>query len=535
MDNHYDVIIVGTGAGGGTLAHRLAPSGKRILMLERGDYLRREPENWDSREVFVNARYKAPEEWYDKDGNPFHPGAHYFVGGNTKVYGAILFRLRERDFGEVRHHGGVSPAWPLSYTDFAPYYTQAERLYQVHGRRGSDPTEPPSPDDYPHPPVSHEPRIQRLHDDLERRGLHPFPLPVGVRMDETDWERSACVRCSRLDGFPCLVDGKSDAHVVAVRPALQYPNVTLLRRTRVERLETDGTGRAVRRVVADRDGRRETYTADIVVVACGAVNSAALLLRSANERHPDGLANSSGVVGRHYMCHINSALLAISKSPNDTRFQKTLGVNDYYWGADDFEYPLGHIQLLGKTDGQMLRAGAPRGTPSPALEYVARHAIDFWLTTEDLPLPENRVTVDGHGRIRLSYTDRNTEPHRRLVDKLKHLLPHLGCRDRLLPNTFSRDERIPIAGVAHQCGTVRFGTDPASSALDVDCKAHDLDNLYVVDTSFFPSSSAVNPALTAMANALRVGDHLMERLGVSATAAVPQQPTARDVRSGASR
>jgi choline dehydrogenase-like flavoprotein len=354
-------------------------------------------------------------------------------------------------------------------------------------------------------------------------------------MDETDWERSACVRCSRLDGFPCLVDGKSDAHVVAVRPALQYPNVTLLRRTRVERLETDGTGRAVRRVVADRDGRRETYTADIVVVACGAVNSAALLLRSANERHPDGLANSSGVVGRHYMCHINSALLAISKSPNDTRFQKTLGVNDYYWGADDFEYPLGHIQLLGKTDGQMLRAGAPRGTPSPALEYVARHAIDFWLTTEDLPLPENRVTVDGHGRIRLSYTDRNTEPHRRLVDKLKHLLPHLGCRDRLLPNTFSRDERIPIAGVAHQCGTVRFGTDPASSALDVDCKAHDLDNLYVVDTSFFPSSSAENPALTAMANALRVGDHLMERLGVSATAAVPQQPTARDVRSGASR
>jgi choline dehydrogenase-like flavoprotein len=228
-------------------------------------------------------------------------------------------------------------------------------------------------------------------------------------------------------------------------------------------------------------------------------------------------------------------VIAISQTPNTTKFQKTLGVNDYYWGADDFEYPLGHIQLLGKTDGQMLRAGAPRGTPSPALEYVARHAIDFWLTTEDLPLPENRVTVDGHGRIRLSYTDRNTEPHRRLVDKLKHLLPHLGCRDRLLPNTFSRDERIPIAGVAHQCGTVRFGTDPASSALDVDCKAHDLDNLYVVDTSFFPSSSAVNPALTAMANALRVGDHLMERLGVSATAAVPQQPTARDVRSGASR
>jgi choline dehydrogenase-like flavoprotein len=522
MDNHYDVIIIGTGAGGGTLAHRLAPSGKSILLLERGDYLRREPENWDSRSVFVQSRYKAPEEWYDKDGQPFHPGAHYFVGGNTKVYGAILFRLRERDFGEVRHHGGVSPAWPIDYADLEPYYTQAERLYHVHGRRGSDPTEPPSDDPYPYPAVGHEPRIQRLHDDLERAGLHPFPLPVGVRMDESDWEHSTCVRCSRLDGFPCLVDGKADAHVVAIRPALGYPGVRLLRRARVERLETDPGGRTVTGVAVDRDGHRETYSADLVVVSAGAVNSAALLLRSANDRHPEGLANSSGVVGRHYMCHLNSALLAISRTPNDTRFQKTLGVNDFYWGADDYEYPLGHIQLLGKTDGQMLRAGAPRGTPGTVLDYVARHAVDFWLTTEDLPLPENRVTVDGHGRIHVSYTDRNTESHRRLVGKLRQLLPHLGCRDRLVPNTFSRDERIPIAGVAHQCGTVRFGADPRTSALDVNCCAHDLDNLYVVDTSFFPSSSAVNPALTAMANAMRVGDHLLQRLGASARADRPQ-------------
>jgi choline dehydrogenase-like flavoprotein len=280
--------------------------------------------------------------------------------------------------------------------------------------------------------------------------------------------------------------------------------------------------------VVDRDGRRETYTADIVVVSAGAVNSAALLLRSANHRHPDGLANSSGVVGRHYMCHLNSALLAISKDPNDTRFQKTLGVNDYYWGADDYPYPLGHIQLLGKTDGPMLRAGAPRGTPTPLLGYVARHAIDFWLTTEDLPLPENRVTVDPHGRIHLSYTDRNVESHKRLVGKLKMLLPHLGCREQLIPNMVSRDQRIPVAGVAHQCGTVRFGTDPASSALDVNCKAHDLDNLYVVDTSFFPSSTAVNPALTAMANAMRVGDHLIERLGATVPTMVPRQTARTD-------
>jgi choline dehydrogenase-like flavoprotein len=521
MSNDYDVIIIGTGAGGGTLAHRLAPSGKRILLLERGGYLRRETDNWSSRAVFVRNKYKSGETWYDRDGKAFHPGQHYYVGGQTKFYGAILFRLRERDFGEVRHHGGVSPAWPLAYADLEPYYTEAERLYLVHGERGSDPTEPAASGPYPYPAVSHELRIQKLSDDLVRAGLQPFPLPVGVNLDEAEPEKSVCVRCSRLDGFPCMVDGKADAHVCAVRPALAHPNVTLVTGSKVVRLETDASGRTVTGVVAERDGARETHRADVVVVSCGAVNSALLLLASANERHPNGLANSSGVVGRHYMAHINSAVIAISKEPNPTRFQKTLGINDYYWGADDFDFPLGHIQMLGKTDGQMLRAGAPWFAPGMALDYVARHAVDFWLTTEDLPNPENRVTLDRAGRIHVHYRNTNTEGHRRLVAKLKGLLGHLDMRERLIPNQMIRDERIPIAGVAHQCGTVRFGTDPASSALDVDCKAHDIDNLYVVDTSFFPSSSAVNPALTAMANAMRVGDHLLERLGASrATATI---------------
>lgn len=252
-----------------------------------------------------------------------------------------------------------------------------------------------------------------------------------------------------------------------------------------------------------------------MVVSCGAVNSAALLLRSANDKHPGGLGNSSGVVGRHYMAHLNSALIAISREPNPTRFQKTLGVNDYYWGAEDFDYPLGHIQMLGKTDGPTLRAGARRFVPGFALDYAARHALDFWLTSEDLHHPDNRVTLDRSGNTRLHYTDRNTEGHKRLVAKLKSLLGHLGCHEHLIPNQIARDERIPIAGVAHQCGTVRFGHDPADSALDVNCKAHDLDNLYVVDTSFFGSRSAVNLALTAMANALWVGDHMIDRLGAS--------------------
>ena len=532
--DHYDLIIIGTGAGGGTLAHRLAPSGKRILLLERGGYLPREPANWDSKEIFLKERYlAATERWVDKDGQEFLPHQQYFVGGNTKFYGAILFRLRERDFGEVRHYGGVSPAWPLSYQDFEPYYAEAERLYLVHGLAGEDPTEPPRSSAFPHPPVSHEPRIQQLHDDFERSGHHPFHLPVGIDLDESNPEKGRCVRCDRFDGFPCLTDGKADAHVLCVRPALRHPNVTLRTHSTVERLETDPAGRSVARVVvAGRSpDEKEVYGADLVVVACGAANSAALLLRSASDRHPNGLANGSDQVGRNYMAHINSGVIAISQTPNETKFQKTLGINDYYWGSADAQLPLGHIQMLGKSDRNILRGGAPWFAPGFALDYVARHAIDFWITTEDLPHADNRVTVDRQGRIRLAKTYRNLEPHKRLLRKLKELMGPLGCHDTAIPAWSILDKRIPLAGVAHQCGTVRFGTDRARSVLDVNCRAHEVDNLYVVDTSFFPSSSAVNPALTAMANALRVGDHLLERLDASAgtgspVAEEPSQPAA---------
>jgi choline dehydrogenase-like flavoprotein len=513
MSDHYDVIIIGSGAGGGTLAHRLAPSGKRILLLERGGYLPREPENWDSNEVFLKERYLSGEVWYDRDGQPFRPHQQYFVGGNTKFYGAILFRLRERDFEEVQHYGGISPAWPLSYQDLEPYYTEAERLYLVHGEAGEDPTEPPRSGPFPYPAVSHEPRIQQLHDDFEKTGHHPFHLPVGIDLNESDPEAGRCVRCNRFDGFPCLTDGKADAHVCCVRPALAHDNLKLVTHAKVERLVTDVSGSTVTEVVVDRKGARQTFSADVVVVSCGAVNSAALLLRSASDAHPNGLANSSDQVGRNYMAHINSGVIAISQTPNPTRFQKTLGVNDYYWGADDSDLPLGHIQMLGKSDRNILRGGAPWFAPGQVLDYIAKHAIDFWITTEDLPHPDNRVTLDRQGSIHLAKTYHNEEPHRRLLAKLRGLMGHLGCQSSV-PSRTILDQRIPLAGVAHQCGTARFGTDPRESVLDVNCKAHDVDNLYVVDTSFFPSSSAVNPALTAMANALRVGDHLLERLDV---------------------
>jgi choline dehydrogenase-like flavoprotein len=526
-DEHYDVIVIGTGAGGGTFAHRLAESGKRILMLERGDYLPRERDNWDSTAVFVKGKYRAPEFWLDRDGQEFPPEVNYYVGGNTKFYGAALFRLRPQDFDELRHHGGISPGWPLGYADLEPYYSAAEQLYHVHGRHGEDPTGGPSSAPYPYAPVEHEPRIQQLSDDLEKQGLHPFHLPIGVRLTQDAHGRatrdSVCIRCDRVDGFPCLVGGKADAQVICVDPALAHENVALRTGAHVTRLETDPGGGTVTAVVAeltDPDGATETvrFSADVVVVACGAVNSAALLLASANDRHPAGLANGSGVVGRHYMRHNNLAMMAVSKDPNPTIFQKTLAMNDWYLGCEDWDYPMGGIQMLGKSDAEQIRANAPHwaGKISPEMpfEVLAHHAVDFWLCGEDLPRPDNRVTLDRDGRIHLALDpDNNVEGLKRLRRALQSRLGDLGMHEKhLLHHSIYMHKGMPIGATAHQAGTVRFGTDPASSALDVHCRAHEVDNLYVVDTSFFPSIGAVNPSLTAIANAMRVADHVRERL-----------------------
>jgi choline dehydrogenase-like flavoprotein len=524
--SHYDVIIIGSGAGGGTLAYRLAPSGKRILLLERGDYVPREKDNWSTRAVNLEGKYQTKEKWRDRQGKDLHPHTNYWVGGNTKFYGAALFRLRAEDFGEIRHHGGLSPAWPIGYDELEPYYTEAEHLYQVHGERGVDPTEPRASAPYRFPAVSHEPRIQQLSDDWARLGYHPFHVPLGVMLDEANPRQSRCIRCETCDGHPCLVQAKSDAQVVCVDPALRHPNVTLLTGAYVRRLETSASGREVAGVVVERAGTEERYSADLVVVSCGAINSAALLLRSANERHPRGLANGSDVVGRHYMGHINSVLMALSRCPNPTVFQKSLALNDFYFGSKEWDHPMGHISFVGKLDGVTLSAGAPAIAPGWTLELMGKHSLDFWLTSEDLPDPENRVTLDRDGRIVLSYTPNNGEGHRRLTAQLERLMQQQTrcaihgheCHQGLFSRNLFVGQRIPLAGVAHQNGTVRFGRDPRTSALDPSCQAHEVDNLYVVDGSFFPSSAAVNPALTIMANALRVGDRILERLGASRAA-----------------
>jgi len=467
----------------------------------------------------VDGAYQADETWYGKGGESFHPGLHYYVGGNSKVYGAALFRMRERDFDEVRHKDGASPAWPLKYEAFEPYYAEAERLFHVHGQRGEDPGEPPASGPFPYPPVSHEPRIQALHDALVIGGLHPFHLPLGILLEERNGKvtpTSTCIRCDAFDGFPCLLNGKADAQVICVDPALKlHPNLTLLTNAYASRLETDAKGSTITDVVVTRGGGEERYSADVVVVACGALSSALLLLRSANDKHPEGLANGSGQVGRNYMRHNQSVLMALMRDPNDTIFQKTLAISDFYFGSDDWDYPLGLIQMCAKSHGAQIRGEALPSwlewMPKMPFDEMARHSMDFWLSSEDLPHPENRIRYEGE-QVVLEITEGNMEGHHRLKKKLEQMLNRAGAHPMLLERGLYLGNDIPIGGTAHQAGTARFGLNPATSVLDLDCKAHELDNLYIADASFFPSIGAVNPTLTIIANALRVADRIKERL-----------------------
>ena len=514
MTERYDLIVIGSGPGGASLAHRLAPTGKRILILERGSYLPHEEANWSSQAVFVDGRYQTNETWTNKSGEIFSPALHYYVGGNSKVYGAALFRLRERD------KGGVSPAWPLKYDALAPYYDEAEQLFHVHGQRAEDPLEPPTSTPYPFVAVMHEPKIQELSDRLSGIGLHPFHLPLGIRLDQKKdgfaTPTSTCMRCSYFDGFPCLLNGKADAQVMCVDPMLAaHDNVTLLTGAYVPRLDTDASGRRIEAVHVTRNGGQEVYAAKVVVVACGALSSALLLLRSGNAQHPNGLANGSDQVGRNYMRHDMSVVMAVMKDANDTVFQKTLAFSDFYFGSDDWDYPLGLIQMCATSHADQIKGESLPGRlewlPDMPFDQLALHSMDFWLQSEDLPHPENRVYYKD-GKVHLDLVETNPEALVRLKGKLKAVLSQIGWPAVLLERSLYLGKNIPVSGTAHQAGTCRFGTDPATSVLDLDCRAHEVDNLYVTDASFFPSIGAVNPTLTIIANALRVANILKDRL-----------------------
>lgn len=498
-DQHYDIIIVGTGAGGGTLAQKLAPTGKRILILERGAGMALEDQNRADVDLFKKERYHAPEQWYDQAGEPFSPQTNYAVGGNTKIYSASLMRMRDRDFEAVPHQEGVAPEWPLKYADFEPYYTAAEHLYQVHGDYQQDPTEPAHSADYPYPAVGHEPLMQPIVEAIAQQGLHPFPLPISLTRQEDD--------------------PTGDAEVFGISPALTYDNVTLKTSAKVVSLHTNPSGTEIKGVQAEIGDQAMLYTSDIVVLACGAVNSAALMLISANEKHPNGLANSSDLVGRNLMKPQMSVIVERAAENNSGIFPRSVSINDFYWGYGDYEYPMGHIENSGGLLQDIIFAESPpllsvlaQIMPGAGLKQLAVRSIGWWAQTGVLPDPNNRVRWQ-NGKLRYEFTPNNTEAHDRLVYRWIEVLKTMekASRPTQRSGVYPRGE-APVQVVGYQSGTCRMGTDPATSVLDLHCRTHEIHNLYVVDSSFFPSCPSVSPALTVMANALRVGDYLIKQL-----------------------
>ena len=496
-DNAADAIVIGSGVGGGTVALRLVQAGLNVTVIERGDYLPREADNQDPHAVFVERKYMAAEQWHDARGRSLRPAAYYNVGGASKFYGCTMLRFRARDFDAVEHRDGVSPAWPISYADIEPYYDEAERLYSTHGTAGIDPFEPPRARPYGFPGIANEAPLQAVVDRIAGQGLRPFPQPSAIRMPPI----GACVRCSSCDAYPCRYGAKADAEISAIEPALRTGRARLATRTLAGRLLLTPDGRRIDGVeTVDGEGSLRVLRAKIYVVAASAVNSAALLLRSACAAAPAGVANRSGVVGRHYMAHNNSILMAMGPRPNPTVFQKNVTIMDYYFGDAASRFPLGCIISLGRIKGDTLAAANP-WVPGFINAAVAARSFDWWAMSEDLPRPENRVWMSG-SHIHFTATRNNMATHRELVGRTKAMLRAAG-----LPLVVSR--LVSHLAPSHQCGTVRFGTDPASAALDPFCRSFDHDNLFVIDSSFFPSSAAVNPALTIAAQALRAADHLL--------------------------
>ncbi|WP_234037422.1 FAD-dependent oxidoreductase [Leucobacter sp. L43] len=488
-----DVVIVGSGMGGSVAAWALRDSGLNVLVVERGDFLPEEPQRGDARAVHIEKRYANAEQWYDgKTGKPFSPGVYYWVGGNTKLYGACLPRFRAEDFARTQHHDGFSPGWPFTYDDLEPFYSQVEELFEVRGNLGEDPTEPRHSSEYPAPALRHEPAIENLAERLKRQGLHPFHMPNALNVEsQADRELEAI-----SDGAPSAGGLKGDAENRALAPALASANVSLLTRTRVVEVLTTEDGTTTTGVRATRDGETFTISATTVLLCAGAVNSASLLLSSTSAAHPDGLANSSGLVGRNYMVHNSTFFMGVKPwRKNRTAWQKTLGVNDWYLAGRGRTYPLGNVQMLGKLRGAMAKGVRPL-IPMFLLNFVTNRTVDLYLTTEDLPAEDNRVRlVDG--KIHVDWTPTNLKPHDELVTEVSRAVRRAGY-------PFILTERMGIATNSHQCGTAVAGTDPRSSVLNADCRTHDVDNLWVLDSSFFPSSAALNPALTIAANVLRV-------------------------------
>ena len=497
QDPSPDGVVIGSGVGGASVALKLAGSGARVLLLERGEALKDEPQLSDAEAVFVQNRYRTTDEWQDETGRRYRPGQYYYLGGHTKFYGTAMFRFRERDFIETRHEDGVSPAWPIGYGDLEPYYGEAEALFGVRGAAGIDPTEPPRSAPFPHPPVPHEPVIARMAERLAAAGLTPFPMPAAIDYGEG----GTCRRCGTCDAFVCRFGAKGDAETRLISRFRSHPDVTIWTGAEVTRLIPDGDGGRIGAAEIRREGEVSRIAAPLFVLSAGAINSALILLRSATADFPDGLANRSGVVGRNLMNHHLTGLMGVLPfETNPTRFPKTLSVNDFYHGLPGDRAASGNIQMLGNIQGAMIRAAYP-AVPRPVADWLGRHSVDWLIMSEDPPRPENRVRLLPGDRVEVTWHPADLAAHNRFVRHARRLLRRIGF-------PFVLRHSFCITSPSHQCGTVRMGSDPMTSALDPLCRAHDHPNLYVVDAGFFPSSAALNPALTIAAQALRVGEHL---------------------------
>ena len=489
-----DVLIIGSGMGGATLAAALAPSGRRIVILERGERLADCPEARDPAAIFGRGFFKPKETWRDVSGEVLNPGNYAFVGGNTKFYGAVLLRYRAEDFAPLKHLEGTTPGWPFPYADLETFYQAAEELYRVRGEVAGDLTEPAHSGRYPFPPVPDEPDIAALRRAFVAQGLHPSALPLGV-----DLERWLARAPTTWDAFPDTTGAKSDAENCGLAAALKHPNVTLLTGARAVRLLAEG--RRITGVEVERAGRREVLSAPVVCLCAGAILSAALLLASADAGHPRGLANGSDQVGRNFMNHNLTGMIAYNPlRRNRSVYEKTIQVNDFYLTGGPGGEPLGNIQMLGRITGPILAGEA--GLPLWLARHMADRSIHIMAMSEDLPDPDSRVFWK-NGEVVLDWRRTNTRAHDLLVKKLGQAMRRAGW-----PIVLSRG--FPKSKPSHQCGTARMGADPATSVVDAFGKAHDHDNLWILDASILPTSAAVNPSLTVAALALRAGARMRE-------------------------
>ena len=506
-DRSYDVLIIGSGAGGGTLAGALAASGRSVLLLERGGVMALADQNVADVDLFRKDRYHPGEQWFGPDGDPFSPQTVYAIGGNTKIWGGVLERMREREFGPLALQEGPLPSWELSYADVAPYYDRAEALYRVHGQAGSDPTAPPRSGPFPQQPRPLDPLMAELRGALERAGTHPHPLPLSWSTSPLDPTGDA--ELFGVDLARATAEARADASASAA--------VTVRERARVRRLHVSPSGREVRGVEAEIDGQRWLFSAQLVVLAAGAINSAEILLRSANDRHPQGLANGSGQVGRNLMKPQLTAILQRAAAPSSGREARCLGVHDFYWGDSNVSFPLGTIQSGGGVLQDPLFAESPpvlslvtRLLPSAVLERLAGRSICWWASSPVRPDPANRVTLRGES-LQIDYTANNREAHDRLVYRWLDTLEAVEAdplNTVVQPFPIHPRGEAPLSAIGQVCGTCRMGSDPTSSVVNLQGQCHELANLYIADASTFPSCPAVGIGLTVIAQALRLADHV---------------------------